>query len=144
MTGGAADLLDLHEEGVGVAVHEDLFDELDVPGGLPLHHDTPVGTAVKVGLAGFKGPLERLAVHVGEGEHFTGLVILTYDRDESAVIPLERFRVHVVLLRDVGQGDARRATDELDDRDHEADAGEPPDDDPEQCRDDIAEDHAHE
>jgi hypothetical protein len=51
MTGSAANLLNLQQDGVIVAIHPNLFYFLDIAGSQPLGPEGVPGTAVKSGLA---------------------------------------------------------------------------------------------
>nr|BFF24416.1 hypothetical protein GCM10025732_23810 [Glycomyces mayteni] len=83
MAGGAG-LVDLEEDGVGVAVDGDGDDGLVVPGGLALDPVRAAAARPVGGLPGGEGAPERLRVHPREHEHFARVVLLR-DRGHEPV-----------------------------------------------------------
>src|SRR4029079_3423462 len=73
-------------EGVAVAVVADLANVLNVPRARPLAPDLAPAAAVEMDLASLEGELQRLLVHVGEGEHLAGAGVLHHARHEAALI----------------------------------------------------------
>ena len=60
---GRANLLDLDEQGVAVAIERDVFDGLGVAAFLAFHPEFLAGAAPEVGFAGGDGFFERSAIH---------------------------------------------------------------------------------
>ena len=65
------DLLDLEDDGVLVAVGQDLVDFLHVTAGFALVPDFLTAAAVVDGLATLQGEFQRFLVHVGHHQDFT-------------------------------------------------------------------------
>lgn len=61
---GSSMLDDLDEQRIGVAIDVNSLDFLNVPGALSLHPQFTPASRPEMGLAGFKGFLERLGIHV--------------------------------------------------------------------------------
>src|SRR5712691_2471143 len=61
--------VDLHEEGVGVAIEPQVDDVQDIPAGLALLPETVAGAAVEMHLTCAERRLDGLAVHVREHQH---------------------------------------------------------------------------
>ncbi|AGJ54391.1 hypothetical protein F750_1896 [Streptomyces sp. PAMC 26508] len=88
MAGGAR-LVDLHQDGVGVAVERDRPDLLGVPGGVALDPVLlaaagPVGAAARG-----EGAVQRLVVHPAEHEDLARVVLLGDGREESVGAALD-------------------------------------------------------
>ena len=84
----AADLANLDQEDVAVAVDRDRLDVLNVPRGSPF---VPVGLArarIKMRLAGRDRPLDRSRVHPSHHQDLGGLDVLHNRRDEAVARPL--------------------------------------------------------
>src|SRR3954468_19504655 len=86
--------LDEREQRVGIAVVAQLADRLDVAAGLTLVPQLASRAAPEPGLAARLGAFERLAVHVREREHLTGVPVLDDDRREAALVEGDRVGVH--------------------------------------------------
>src|SRR5581483_7507259 len=84
VAGGAAELLDLQQHGVGVAVDVHLADLLDVAALLALPPQPAAAAAVVDRPAGAERLLERLPVHPGEHEHLAGVRVLGDRRNQPA------------------------------------------------------------
>ena len=83
VTGGAF-LVDLDENGVGIAIIEELAHFLGVSGGFAFHPHLVTGTAEEPGLAGGEGLGEGFLIHVGNHEYVAGGGIL-HDGGEQAM-----------------------------------------------------------
>ena len=81
---GRADLLDLDQQRVAVAIKRDVFHGLRVAAGLALHPELLARAAPEMGLAGGEGGLERGAVHPRHHQHAPGGLLLD-DRGDEAV-----------------------------------------------------------
>ena len=97
VAGGGAVLLDLNDDGVGVAVGEDLDDVLGIPRLLPLHPVLVAGAAEEPGLAVADGVFEGLLIHEGDHQHFAALHILNHGRNQAAHLGKIDFD-HVFIL----------------------------------------------
>src|SRR5207302_2146948 len=73
---GRADLFDLNQQSVTVAVERDVFDGLRVATGLAFHPQLLAGATPEMGSARFNGFLKRSAIHPGHHEHALGFKIL--------------------------------------------------------------------
>ena len=67
-----ADLLDLNQQGVAVAIERDVFYGLSMAAFLAFHPEFLAGAAPKMGLAGGDGFFERSAVHPRHHQDATG------------------------------------------------------------------------
>ena len=76
VAGDAADLLDLEQDRVGVAVDEDLAHVLQMAGGLALHPELAARRAPVGGAAGLERVPPGLAVHVGDHQDLAGRGVL--------------------------------------------------------------------
>ena len=92
VAGGAA-LDDLNHQRVGVAVGGDGHHTLDVAAGLALAPDLLTAAAPEHRPALRDGQRQRLGVHVGEGQHLFGVVVLHDGRDEALFV---KFQIHDV------------------------------------------------
>jgi hypothetical protein len=86
---GVPDLLDLDQEGVGVAVGGDRADVLDVAGGVALAPVLAAGTAPEPGAAGGEGAPDGLGVHPGDHEHGAVAVVLDDGGEQAGVVELQ-------------------------------------------------------
>src|SRR5439155_6035981 len=78
-----ADLLDLNQQRVAVAVERDVSDVLHVPAGLPFHPEFLARAAPEMRPAGLEGLFQRRAVHPRHHQHAAGGLLLDYGRDET-------------------------------------------------------------
>src|SRR5690606_7581358 len=86
---GGADLVDLYEDRVAVAVQRDRLDPLLVAGGLALH-PVLLAAARPVGAApGGEGAVQGLVVHPAEHEHLAGVVLLGDGGHEAVGVALQ-------------------------------------------------------
>ena len=83
---GGADLLDLDEQSVTVAVEGDVLDGLDMSAGFSLHPEFLAGAAPEMGLAGGDGGFERGAVHPGHHQHPSSGLLLDNGGNEAGLI----------------------------------------------------------
>src|SRR5439155_3408617 len=82
MTGGA-DLFDLDQERVAVAVERDVLDLLYMAAGLAFHPELPARAAPEMGLAGFDGFFKRSAVHPGHHQNAARFLFLNNGGDQA-------------------------------------------------------------
>src|SRR5580704_16724277 len=86
---GGADLVDLDDQGVAVAVQRDRLNPLVVPGRVSLD-PVLLAAARPVGApAGGERAMQRLVVHPAEHQHLTGVVLLGDGRYQPVRIPLQ-------------------------------------------------------
>ena len=83
MAGRAADLLDLEQHGVAVAVQADGKHFLYVPGRAALVPEFLAAAAPVMGLAGFQGTFPGFFIHIGQHEHFARGRVLRDGGDQS-------------------------------------------------------------
>src|SRR4051812_23189798 len=81
---GSADLLDLNEQGVAVAIEGDVLHGLHVPAGFAFHPKFLAGAAPEMRFAGSDGRLEGSAIHPGHHQDAAGGLLL-HDRGDKAV-----------------------------------------------------------
>ena len=95
---GAADLLDLEEEGVAVAVDKPAEDLLSVAARFPLLPELFAGAAPVVHVAGLNGVLEGILVHPGHHDHTTAFLgaFLHDGGNQTASIEFQ-IQVHVLI-----------------------------------------------
>src|SRR5689334_12879226 len=84
VAGSAADLVDLQQERVVVAIDKRVLDFLKISRLLAFEPRAFAGAAVIMRLAGFLGFFPRFLVHVGDHQHFTRLMVL-HDHRHQAV-----------------------------------------------------------
>src|SRR5262249_12884064 len=84
VAGGAADLMDLQEDGVGVAVEVDRPDVLGVAALLALAPELTAAAAEVTRPAGANGLLVGLAVHPGQHQHLARVGVLRDGRHQPA------------------------------------------------------------
>src|SRR4051812_34195741 len=80
---GGADLVDLDQERVAVAIEGDVLDLLRVAARLALHPELLPRPAPEMGLAAREGLLQGRAIHPGHHEDATGLLLLDNGGNES-------------------------------------------------------------
>jgi hypothetical protein len=89
MTGDAADLFNLHQEHVLVAIQSHLQHFLGMAGFLALVPQFLAGTRPVHRLAGFHGALQRFPVHPGHHEDVAGFRILGDGRQQAVLGPVD-------------------------------------------------------
>ena len=82
MTGGA-DLFDLNQKRVTIAIKSDLLHVLSMSAGLAFHPKFLARAAPEMGLAGFDGLFQGSAIHPGHHQHLPGRVILDDGRNQT-------------------------------------------------------------
>ena len=85
---GDTDLFDLQEDGIAIAVDQNLFDELIVAAFFSLTPEAASAAAEIDRSPSFQRFLIRLFVHPGQHQHGAGGGILS-DRREQAVVAIE-------------------------------------------------------
>ena len=98
MAGYPADLFDLEEQGVAVAIDKDTAYPLHMPAGLAFDPDAPPASAPVRHAARLQGLFERLRVHVGDHEHSARMHILYYGRDQPPVVKAHSVEQRLHLL----------------------------------------------
>lgn len=73
---GCADLFDLNEDGIPVAIKSDVLNGLRVATALAFHPESLARPAPEMRLAGGDGFLKRCAIHPGHHENATSLLLL--------------------------------------------------------------------
>lgn len=86
MAAAAAELFDLEDDGVLVAVETDILHNLVFAGGLALVPDFLATAAVINGFAEGDGHLQALSVHVGEHEGLVRFVIERHRGDQAMLV----------------------------------------------------------
>ena len=84
VAGGRAVLLDLDDDGVGIAVGQHLDHVLGVTRFLALHPIFIAGTTEEPGFTVLKRQVEGFFVHEGHHQYLTILMVLNYGRDQAA------------------------------------------------------------
>ena len=82
VAGGAADLFDLEDHGIGIAIHKDLLHDLHIARLFALVPELGTGTGPIDAVSGFERFLPGLLVDVGEHEDLAGLPVLGDGGDE--------------------------------------------------------------
>src|SRR5262245_37061861 len=83
MASRAADLSNLKQERIAVAIDEGVLHFLKIAGLLTFLPKPFAGPAIVMGLASLFGLFPRLFVHVGDHQNFAGTVVLDNDRNKS-------------------------------------------------------------
>jgi hypothetical protein len=83
VAGGAADLLDLQQEGIAVAIQVNFFNDLQMARGFTLEPEPLAGARPKAGFTRLLGLGPAFRVHVGNHQDFARLPILDDGRDQS-------------------------------------------------------------
>ena len=91
VAGGSADLLDLEDHSIFIAVNEDLVDDLDVAGAFALVPQLLAGAGEVDTVTGFQSFVPGLFVDVGEHEDLSGLVILGDGGNQTAAFGKIKF-----------------------------------------------------
>ena len=86
---GGAGFDDVDDERVLVAVGGDGDDPLHVAGGLALAPDLPAAAGPEYGAALGNRQGQRLGIHVGEGQHLFGIMVLHDGRDQAVCVKFE-------------------------------------------------------
>src|SRR4029077_20864449 len=107
---GRTGRIDQGDQSVPVAVVADLANALEVPGGRSLAPDLPAAAAVEVDLSRLERELQRLLVHVGEGQDLAGAGVLHHARHQAPLVEADLRRVsrrlhdHRAIVRIARQG----------------------------------------
>src|SRR5207249_10718603 len=99
MTGGA-DLFDLNQERVAVAVERDVLDLLHMAASLAFHPELPARAAPEIGLAGFDGFFKRSAVHPGHHQNAARFLFLNNGGNQAVRVEFQLVvKAHGCLMR---------------------------------------------
>ena len=97
---GGAGFDDVDDERVLVAVGGDGDDLLHVAGGLALAPDLPAAAGPEYGAALGNRQGQRLGIHVGEGQHLFGIMVLHDGRDQAFASNLRVLEFSVISMVD--------------------------------------------
>src|SRR5437763_12033672 len=86
---GGADLFDLNQERIAVAVERDILDLLHMAAGLAFHPELPARAAPEIGLAGFDGFFKRSAVHPGHHQDAARFLFLNDGGNQSVRVEFQ-------------------------------------------------------
>ena len=95
---GGSYLLDLGEEGVGVAVVAELDEALGVTAGLAFDPEFLARSAPVRHLLGGEGAFDGFAIHPGQHQNLAVGVILGDARDETVGIELQLVEIHTLSV----------------------------------------------
>ncbi len=88
---GRAGLFDFYKKSVLITIVQNIFNELDIAGGLALLPELLSRTAPVPGEAGFDSLLKRRSIHVRDHQYFIVLPVLDHGRNEPFVIVFQVF-----------------------------------------------------
>jgi len=86
-----ADLLDLDQQRIAVAIKSDVFHGLGMSAGLAFHPELLARTAPEMSLAGLQGFLQRGLVHPSHHQDAPGVLLLDDRRNQAVGIELKFF-----------------------------------------------------